>query len=286
MEAAVVMNGRRPRIRPTAVRDGLNRYTMVAAVSTDEKKAATQLARLSVGAGVSTVGFPVSQTAMSGIAELLRLPVHLDWGFPKLGKDVDCGQLEPILKFVDALTVRPSIHPPAFWALIHRLVPLLDELECPSSLFNQLPPMNLQKLVLSDSPADRYDLSGHTIRRVDVSVNEFCGLFPCGAHLPPSIKALGLVDSSLEFDPSVFSIEECCRCFPGLEDLHIIFEDLRAKEDLVAHFKDLWAACLRLRDELDVRGLKRLFFTIKHDCTTLIVRLRFYSTTLPTASKS
>ncbi|KAI6242526.1 hypothetical protein M3Y99_00219200 [Aphelenchoides fujianensis] len=300
METAVVK--RKPQIRAGAsdVRNKLNRFLLLDAMLTDKKKGTTRLVRLAavsraqlaavrrsvsgiklkllepewaleleLGDAAPLVEFPVKQKEMSGIAKLLGVPVHLNLGWNmQPSKNVDVRELERIKHGVNGLTV--SYCGPSFphWKFIKSVAPQLKELVCYSFDLRDFPPLDLEKLYLFAwiSTDDHfYDaLSRHKIRRLDVLMWEVQKDFASNRVLSKSITSLGLVDQYGMANATPASINAFCRRFTALEELHVIGEFQIPKRDVVVHFKKLWAKCLELRDQLNIPGLKRIFFTIKH----------------------
>ncbi|KAI6242444.1 hypothetical protein M3Y99_00230200 [Aphelenchoides fujianensis] len=297
-ESAIVKQ--KPQIRAGAsdVRDKLNRFLLLDAMLTDKKKGVARLVRLAavsraqlaalrrsvsgiklklvepewaleleLGDVAPPVEFPAKQKEMSGIAKLLAVPVHLNLGWNmQPSKNVNVQELERIKDVVNGLTA--SYCGPSFphWRFIKSVAPQLKELVCYSFDLRDFPPLDLEKLYLFAVADDRfYDtLSRHKIRRLDVLMWEVQKDFPSTRFLSKSITSLGLVDQYGMANATPASITAFCRRFTTLEELHVISEFQVPKRDVAAHFKKLWANCLELRDRLNIPGLKRLYFTIKH----------------------
>ncbi|KAI6242369.1 hypothetical protein M3Y99_00237500 [Aphelenchoides fujianensis] len=290
----------KPQIRTGAadVRDKLNRFLLLDAMLTDKKKGSTRLLRLAavsraqleavrrsvrgikfklvepewaleleLGGTAPPVEFSVRQKEMSGIAKLLGVPVHLNLGWNmQPSKNVDVRDLERIKDGVNGLTASYCGPSYPLWKFIKSVAPQLKELVGYSLDLNDFPPMDLEKLYLFAVADDRfYDtLSRHKIRRLDVLMWEVQKDFPSNRVLSESITSLGLVDQYGMANAAPNSINAFCRRFTALEELHVISEFQIPRRDVVAHFKKLWAKCLELRDQLNIPGLKRIFFTIKH----------------------
>ncbi|KAI6242512.1 hypothetical protein M3Y99_00217800 [Aphelenchoides fujianensis] len=300
MEAAVVKP--KPRIR-AAVRDGLNRFCLVdkMKVESDKHEGTTQLKRLALISrahlasvrrsargiqfdhvypewrlqldlriGAPKVVFPVDQTEMRGIVKLLAVPIHAEIGYdPYWYKDAACKELKGIENFVNGLHLRSFSDSSAFPEFVERVAPHLKQLECPPFVLGRLPPLDLEKLVLDFtlSGIDYGQLSRHKVRRLDVPMYEVHrNGYLNGQVLSASISSLGLKASHV-LDLPHEALDAFCRRFPALEELHIFDNNTRRMKELDEHFKKLWTACLELRDQLNVPGLKRFFFTIRHDCT-------------------
>ncbi|KAI6242527.1 hypothetical protein M3Y99_00219300 [Aphelenchoides fujianensis] len=299
MEAAVVKP--KPRIR-AAVRDGLNRFCLVdkMKVESDKHEGTTQLKRLALisrahlasfrrsargiqfdhvypewrpqldlGIGAPKVVFPVDQTEMRGIVKLLAVPIHAEIGYdPYWYKDAACKELKGIENFVNDLHLRSFSDSSAFPEFVECVAPHLKQLECPPFVLGRLPPLDLEKLVLDFtlSGIDYGQLSRHKVRRLDVPMYEIHRHgYLNGQVLSASISSLGLNGSNaINFRHEL--IETFCRRFSALEELHIFVDYTGPMKALDEHFKNLWTACLELRDQLNVPGLKRFFFTFEHDC--------------------
>ncbi|KAI6232670.1 hypothetical protein M3Y99_01002900 [Aphelenchoides fujianensis] len=297
MEAAIVK--RKPRMR-AAVRGGLNRFHLADAMETDETKGAVQsvrlalisrahlasvrrtargikfklrddewLLRLDLRDGAPKIVFPLDQTEMIAIVQLLAVLVHLKFGdYFKAAERVDWAALQAIGKYVNGLAVYEKPRSPAFSAFIRSVAPHLRVLTSTWSVLAQLPPLELERARLYN-PANKFDeLSRHTIRRLEVPVHDLAGR---SGPSSSSIRSLGITHVSNWPDFPYDLVEAFCRRFSSLEDLHIVCEHgarIRPElvRDLTAYFTALWAKCLEIRDRLHVTGLKRLFLTVKHNC--------------------
>ncbi|KAI6230557.1 hypothetical protein M3Y99_01049100 [Aphelenchoides fujianensis] len=291
METPIVKS--KPRIRPTAVRDDLNRYLLVAALSPKQKKVATRLMRLAsisraqlasvrrsfprmrfkvlgadcsmmvdLGLGELNPPFPLSAKQMSAIGRLLSLPVYLSLNASgERQKPVDWEALKQIresplcllVNGLDMWTFPPSA---AFSEFIAAVAPQIEEMSTHSPVLVHMPPLDVDKLFYITGYVDYEVLSRHKVRCLDVSMRDMGHRNPGDGVLSASIKALGL-----EMDPDLSrfpcdSIDRFCRRFPVLEELH---EDDYYVED---YFTFLWGECLKLRNRLNVPGLKRLFFKV------------------------
>ncbi|KAI6181940.1 hypothetical protein M3Y99_01972100 [Aphelenchoides fujianensis] len=297
MEAAVVKQ--KPRIR-AALRDGLNRFCLVGAMETDVKKGAAQLVRLAaisrahlasvrrsaagikfkldrslwrvklnLGLATPKIAFPVGQAEMSAITRLLGVPVHLtfDYCHPSF-ETVDWKELQQIEKQVNTLSVYNKFNSHYFSEFVNNMAPRLKVLHSTWSLLAQFPPLDLEKASIYHSPGDFSEVNRHKILRLDVPVYDIDGYsgFPSNQVVSSSIKAVGIlhVDYAAEFPYD--GIAAFCRCFPSLEDLHIVCDYEKPVPELIVYFTKLWTKCFEIRDRLHVGGLKRLFITVKHDC--------------------
>ncbi|KAI6242390.1 hypothetical protein M3Y99_00239700 [Aphelenchoides fujianensis] len=299
MEAAVV--NRKPRIR-AAVRDGLNRFSLVGAMETDETNGAAQLVRLAaishahlesvrrsavgikyermngkwrlrlhLGLGTPRVVFPVDQAEMVEIIKLLAVPIYFrfdDSWREYIG--VDWMELHQIGKYVNGLGVlHDLVKFPDVCLFIGSVLPRLKVVNSIWSVLERLPPLDLEKARIYGHCGDLSALNRHKILRLDVPVCEV----QCSSELQRnqvislSIKAVGILGIHGCADVPYDSIEAYCRRFPSLEDLHIVCEYWKDVRDLSAYFTALWAKCLEIRDRLHVAGLKRLFIMIKHNCS-------------------
>ncbi|KAI6221803.1 hypothetical protein M3Y99_01535800 [Aphelenchoides fujianensis] len=293
MMAADVPNRLRPRIRPTAVRDGLNRFLLVDAMCTKKKRGPLRLMRLAsvsraqlasvrrtargfefrllrsgptlkldLGVGSSVVEFPVSQPKMGAIALLLRIPLHLDLEWTK---DVDWAEMQRVEEFLNRLTVEPCHESAGKAAFIKRVIPRLQELKCQPYFMKRLPPLDLEKLAFPYGQVDYESLSRHRIHRLDVDRWAFGAHNSSDGILSPTIRSLGLLTdfSRFRWDSDCDAIETFCRRFPSLEELHIDEKHFHVSGDFVENFSELWAACMESRERLKVAGLQRIFVTIK-----------------------
>ncbi|KAI6238347.1 hypothetical protein M3Y99_00696600 [Aphelenchoides fujianensis] len=220
-----------------------------------------------LGLETSIAVFPVDQTEMPRMVQLLNVPVHLAlWREPGEVADAVWTELKQIAPLVHGLTLRSCRHSPAFSEFITSVAPQLNELKGPWIVLSSLPPLKLEKVVLYDDfPVSYAELERHTIHRLDVTMTEAEITFRDNHVISRSIKSLGLVVYRDLFDATLEQINKFCRRFTVLEELHIT-GDLHElfHRNLDVHFKKLWAKCLELRERLAVRGLKRLYFTIKH----------------------
>ncbi|KAI6239256.1 hypothetical protein M3Y99_00600200 [Aphelenchoides fujianensis] len=292
MEAAVVK--KKPKLRPAAVRDGLNRFVLTAAMSKNTKVAATPLFRLAaisraqltsvrrtvreikckpadfgpsleleLGVGASKVEFAAGAEEMSAIAKLLRVPVRLDFGLQDTSDYLTVAQVG---EFVTRLTLSFTPKSPFLLQFIKLVAPQLKQLECSPFALQRFPPLDLEKLVIDRTPVDYEALSRHKIRRLDVCTAEAGRFFPDERVLSASIKSLGLTQSSRAVGPPTDSFAAFCRRFPSLEELHSFGQHLNTD------MTELWARCLELRDQLNIPGLKRLFVTGKHVAVEFFVK--------------
>ncbi|KAI6242525.1 hypothetical protein M3Y99_00219100 [Aphelenchoides fujianensis] len=275
MEEAAVRP--KPQMR-AAVRDGLNRFQLVDAMNREPKNGATKLARLAraargvkfardsfnwrlmlnLGIGAPKVEFPATQTGMREIAKLLDVPIHVDLGATyRSYTGAACKELKGIENLVNGLTI--AYFPPslAFAKFVGRVAPRLKQLEYPSFVLERFPPLDLEKLVLVDEKVYYAPLGRHKVCRLDVPIWEIGRKFTSGRVLSASITSFGLKGNNVLFIHCK-AINAFCRRFSALEEFHISALD--------EHFKKLWAKCLELRDQLNVSGLKRFFFTFEHDC--------------------
>ncbi|KAI6240468.1 hypothetical protein M3Y99_00455300 [Aphelenchoides fujianensis] len=275
-----------------AVRDGLNRFQLVDAMETYEKKGSIRLVRLAaisrahlvsvrrtargikfelkhfvwrlkmdLGIGAPAVDFAVNPKKTVGIAQLLVVPVYLAFD-PMSLKNADLKVLKKLGKFVNCLDLWGWCKSLAFADFIKTVTPQLKELRCYAGFLNRFSPLDLEKLVLHQTPYDYTELNRHKIRRMDVAEHEVYRIFPSNQVLSASITSLGLRAR----DFSHFSLkytETFCRRFTALQELHIIADSQNFSDDFVAQFKQLWAKCLELRDQLNISGLKRFFFKFK-----------------------
>ncbi|KAI6192521.1 hypothetical protein M3Y99_01928600 [Aphelenchoides fujianensis] len=283
MEAAVVKP--KPRIR-AAVRDRLNRFQLVHAAETkgEKNEEFVRLARLAsisraqlasirrsiaklkfrlrddellltlnLGNGAPKTVFTVDQTEMIAIIRLLGVPVHLSFWM-----DVDWKKLESIGRCVNALTVLHDS--PAFSAFVNREAPHLRVLTSKWTLLARLPSLDLERARIYGEFQEDNDLDRHKIHRLDVWLDQV---------ISSSIKSLGLmVPCVIDCATSLYVvIEGFARRFPSLEDLHIVCKYRNDINYFNAYFPYLWEDCLNFRDRLNVPGLKRLFLTIKYDCS-------------------
>ncbi|KAI6238360.1 hypothetical protein M3Y99_00698000 [Aphelenchoides fujianensis] len=298
MEAAVIKS--KPRIG-AAVRDGLNRFCLVEAMETDEKKGLIRLVRLAaisrvhlvsvrrtargikfqlcdedwqlklkLGLGAPKIAFPVDQREMFGIIGLLGVLVHLTFSYDmSTYTSVDWKDLQRVAKYVSALSVYDEADSPDFFAFIDTVAPHLKMLNSTWSLLTRFPPLYLKRARLYDPPYNDFsELNRHKIHRLDVPafVPDHLSEIQSNQIISRSIKASGILHIRNWVDFPYDSIEIFCCCFPSAEDLHIVCEYERSVGDLDAYFTALWAKCLEIRDRLHVAGLKRLFITIKHNC--------------------
>ncbi|KAI6192501.1 hypothetical protein M3Y99_01930500 [Aphelenchoides fujianensis] len=279
-----------PKLRMrTVVRNGVNRFSLLAAMVADERKAGTHIIRLAAIsrthlaafrdavrgiklAGIEYGGFllhldlgPASpmvefavkeRDVVEDMVKLLRVPVHLD---PCWMEDVDWEEWLEIAELVTGLTA-DECECPVFTAFVDRVIPHLKELKCHESYLKRFPPLSLDKLVICDLRVDYEALRRHKIRRLDVRSWEVEREFPPDHVLSTSIKALGISDPSAQLFSSG-SIETFCRRFPALEELHFTGTFSGTEEKLDEHFKQTWSECLKFRDRVDIPSLKRLFFT-------------------------
>ncbi|KAI6220642.1 hypothetical protein M3Y99_01597600 [Aphelenchoides fujianensis] len=289
MEATVVK--KKPQMRPAAVRDGLNRFVLTAAMSTNTK-VATPLLRLAaisraqltsvrrsvrelkckpagfgpsleLDVGASRVEFAAGAQEMSGIAKLLRVPVRLDFGW----RDTfDCLKVAQVGESVTRLTLSFTPKSPFLLQFIKLVAPQLKQLECSPFALQRFPPLDLEKLVIDHTPVDYAALSRHKIRRLDVCTAEAGRHFAEDCVLSASIKSLGLTQSSRAVSPPIESFAAFCRRFPSLEELHSFGQHFDTD------MTNLWARCLKLRDQLNIPGLKRLFVTGKHAAVEFFVK--------------
>ncbi|KAI6240443.1 hypothetical protein M3Y99_00452200 [Aphelenchoides fujianensis] len=220
-----------------------------------------------LGLETSIAVFPVDQTEMPRMVQLLNVPVHLAlWREPGEVPDAVWTELKQIAPLVHGLTLRSCRHSPAFSEFITSVAPQLNELKGPWIVLSSLPPLKLEKVVLYDDfPVSYAALERHTIHRLDVTMTEAEITFRDHHVISRSIKSLGLVVYRDLLDATLEQINKFCRRFTALEELHIT-GDLHElfHRNLDVHFKKLWSKCLELRERLKVRGLKRLYFTIKH----------------------
>ncbi|KAI6242555.1 hypothetical protein M3Y99_00222300 [Aphelenchoides fujianensis] len=285
---------RKPQIR-AAVRDGRNRFVLVDAIETDEKKGPIQLVRLAsisraqlasvrrcarclkfeqdgskwrlrleVGHAATPIVFPVEPRQMSGIVRVVRVPVRLDFGHGYASL-IEWTELEQLAEFVTGLVWRYH-ESSACYKFVNKVTPQLRELECSSSFLERFWPLNLEKLALDGPRIDYSLLARHEVRRLDVPLWEVHRKFPPAQVLSASIRALGLTCVDVRELP-LDKIAAFRRRFPALEDLHIVLDYSGSRTDLSAHFTRLWTKCLEARDRLHVAGLKRLFFVVAHTCT-------------------
>ncbi|KAI6242356.1 hypothetical protein M3Y99_00236200 [Aphelenchoides fujianensis] len=296
MEAAVVKS--KPQMR-AAVRVGLNRFQLVDKMETDMEKGTAQLKRLALisrahlasvrrsargikfeqwehnwrlqldlGIGAPKTTFPATQTEMRGIVKLLAVPIHVDLRYNHYWhKDVACKKLKGVESFVNCLTVRDYSDFAPFGEYNDCVAPHLKQPECPSDALPPFPPLDLERLVFDYTAFGvNYDLlSRYKIRRLDVPMWEITRDFMSDPVLSTSITSLGLnVSNAINFRHEL--IEAFCRRFSALEELHICVDFTGPMKALDEHFTNLWAACLELRDRLNISGFKRLFFTFDHDC--------------------
>ncbi|KAI6242432.1 hypothetical protein M3Y99_00228900 [Aphelenchoides fujianensis] len=294
MEAAVVK--RKPQMR-AAVRDGLNRFHLFDKEEMGNKKPRIRfmrdlsrsigipcrcIARIKfqqfvsewmlelrlkgLGLQMSIVIFFVNQTEMRRMVQLLDVPVHLDlWPRPDEVADPVWQHLKPIESYVNGLTLRSCRGSAVFSEFITSVAPQLKELKGPWVVLPSLPPLDLKKLVLYADHRNNYELlKRHRIHRLDVVMEEAGLVFRDDGVLSSSIKSLGLVVYRDLFDATLEQIQRFCRRFTALEELQITGDLSLSHRNLDVHFKKLWAKCLELRDRLEVPGLKRLYFTIKH----------------------
>ncbi|KAI6234260.1 hypothetical protein M3Y99_00822200 [Aphelenchoides fujianensis] len=289
---------KKPRFRAAGARDGLNRFVLAAAMSTDAEKSAAfrqfnrllaissaQLAavRRSAGGltfkheeeggwrlhwqaavGASAVEFPVDQSEVRRLLKLLCTPVHLDLDFFPWSTREEWANVVDQREFVSRLTVNRIPDLRVLRDFVAELAPNLREFECFSNVLERLPPLKLQKLVVHDWSEFNYSLLNcHQVERLDVPMVEVLREFPDDQVLSASLKSLGLLFVGGSFDFPQASIGSFCRRFPSLEDLHVDIHSWTVRHDLDAHFEEEWARCLELRDRLDVPHIKRLFFTVK-----------------------
>ncbi|KAI6219339.1 hypothetical protein M3Y99_01662300 [Aphelenchoides fujianensis] len=303
MMAAEVPNWPRPRIRPTAVRDGLNRFLLIDAMCTKKKTGPLRLMRLAsgsraqlasarrtargfefrlvrtgptlkldLGVGSSVVEFPVSQQKMSAIARLLRIPLHLDL---ECAKHVDWEEMQRVEEFLDSVTIGPRQKSPGKAAFINRVLPRLQELKCHAYFVKRLPPLALEKLVLRDERANYLDfesLSRHRIQRLDVDRWAVNTRLPPDRVLSPTVKSLSLVTAFSRYPWHLDSdaVKTFCGRLPALEELHVESNLHNPARDFVEYFSELWTECVDFRERLNVPGLKRIFVTTK-------LKFSFYS---------
>ncbi|KAI6240449.1 hypothetical protein M3Y99_00452800 [Aphelenchoides fujianensis] len=261
----------KPRMR-AAVRNGMNRFSLLAAMMADERKAGTHIIRLAaisrthlaalrnavrgiklegikyggfllhlnLGPASPTVEFAVKEKdVVEDMVKLLRVPVHLD---PYWMEDVDWEEWLQIAELVNGL-IADDCKCPIFSEFLERVIPHLKELECSGCFLERFPPLDLDKLVISGLGIDYEVVRRHKIRRLDVSIWEIEREFPTDHVLSTSIKALGLSDPSVQ-QLSSGAIEAFCRRFPALEDLHFTGTLFGTKETLNEHFKQTWSECL------------------------------------------
>ncbi|KAI6238296.1 hypothetical protein M3Y99_00708200 [Aphelenchoides fujianensis] len=293
MEAAVVK--RKPRIR-AAVRNGLNRFCLVNEMETDKRKGAAQLVRLALisrahlesvrrsargikfkeddhkwrlrlecGLGTPKIIFPVDLTEMIGIISLLEVPVHL-----KFSTDVvDWKELQRIEQHVNGLTVYDYFGSPEFAAFIGSVSSHLNVLQSTWSVLARLPALSLERARLWHPPSDFNELNRHKIRRLELPLSVLYDRLDLQSNqrISSSIRSLCIMHVHCWAPFPYDTIEAFCRRFSGLEDLHISCKYNGWLLVPGAYFTELWAKCLEMRDRLHVAGLKRLFLTIKHDCT-------------------
>ncbi|KAI6239943.1 hypothetical protein M3Y99_00528000 [Aphelenchoides fujianensis] len=291
METAVVK--RKPRLRAGAsdAPDKLNRFLLVDAMRADKTKGAAQLVRLASisraqlasvrrlaagikfeldgekwrlkleqGFGTPPILFVLSQKEMCGVAELLAVSLSLALD-PAFLKSVDWEELKRTENFVNGVVLYDTPKSPDLLEFIGRVAVQLKELECDASYLKRSPPFDLDKLVLHGPRVDYKALGRHKIRRLDVPMWELGRNHSADLVLPASITSLGLVEHLSLFNASPDAVNEFCRRFPALEDLHLIGSFRITAQDLVTHFKDVWAKCLELRDRLVFPGLRRIFFS-------------------------
>ncbi|KAI6234234.1 hypothetical protein M3Y99_00819400 [Aphelenchoides fujianensis] len=299
MEATVVKP--KPRIRAAAVRDGLNRFFQIHAMQTGEKKTPLQLVRLAVasraqlasvrrhvpvlkftlwssgwhwfmpdvGLGSAAGRVAVRPNEMSGIVNLIRVPVHLLIVDTRGLVRVDWEEIKQIEEFVSGLDLREDPHQfPALSQFINKVTLQLKKLECSTDVLNLFPPLDLDKLQLYGTDGLDEALSRHTIRRLDVYANAAVHKSLSEQFFLSSIKALGLIDYMGLLDVPAEAINAFCRRFPELEDLHLIVHRTEERTLVQDPFQKQWAHLLWLRDQLNIPSLKRLFFSIKDDCTS------------------
>ncbi|KAI6242475.1 hypothetical protein M3Y99_00213600 [Aphelenchoides fujianensis] len=198
---------------------------------------------------------------MRRIIKLLDVPIHVDLGTTYQSYKDACKELKESSNLVNGLTLRDFSESPAFAEFVEGVAPNLKQLECLSSVLARFPPLDLERV-------DYARLSRHKIRQLDVPIWEIGREFADGQVLSPSITSLGINDhNALNFRHEL--IEAFCRRFPALEELHISVDSTGAISVPDEHYKKLWTACLELRDQLNVPGLKRFFFAIQYDCTFL-----------------
>ncbi|KAI6225190.1 hypothetical protein M3Y99_01369000 [Aphelenchoides fujianensis] len=298
MEAAVVK--RKPQMR-AAVLDGLNRFQLVDAMETDEKKGSIRLVRLAsissaqlasvrrttrklkfhwtgrnwllrmnFGLNAPKIVFSVDQTEMIGIIQLLGMPVHLKIGeYWERLENVDWEGLQQTEQYVNSLTVYKYYDSLEFSAFISSVSSQLKMLSSTWSVLAQLPPLDLKRARLYEPFGDFNELNRHKIHRLEVPAHflYYHLKLKTNQGIFSSIKSLGIVHIRDSADFPYDSIEAFSRRFPSLEDLHIVCEYREDVWVLKDYFTVLWAKCLEIRDRLHALSLKRLFLTIKHDCT-------------------
>ncbi|KAI6232646.1 hypothetical protein M3Y99_01000300 [Aphelenchoides fujianensis] len=299
MEAALVKS--KPRIR-AAVRDGLNRFLLVGKMETesDKHEGTIQLKRLALisrvhlaslrrsargikfkqkgcewrlqldfGIGAPEFVSSADHAEMRGIVKLLAVPIHVDLDISHRSyTNAACKELKGIENFVNGLTLRSFPESPPFAEFVESVIARLKHLKCPPFVFKRFPLLDLEKLVLIDfaSRVDYEIVGRHQIRRLDVSMWEIHRNFTSGQVLSASITSLGLnVSNAIDFHHEL--IEAFCRRFSALEELYINVDFTDPMKNLDEHFKNLWTASLKLRNELNMPRLKRFFFTFEHDCT-------------------
>ncbi|KAI6239861.1 hypothetical protein M3Y99_00518000 [Aphelenchoides fujianensis] len=288
----------KPRLRAAGARDGLNRFVLAAAMSTEAENPAVflqfnrllaissaQLAavRRSAGGltfkheeeggwrlhwqaafGASVVEFPIDQTEVCRLLKLLRTAVHLDLDFFPWFTREEWTDVVEQKEFVSRLTVNRFPDLRVLREFVADLAPNLREFECFSNVLEHLPPLTLQKLVVHDrSEFDYKLLNCHQVKRLDVSMVEVLREFPEDQVLSASLKSLGHLFVGGSFDFPIDSIGAFCRRFPSLENVHVSIHSWTVRHDLDAHFEEEWARCLELRDRLDALTIKRLSFTVK-----------------------
>ncbi|KAI6234278.1 hypothetical protein M3Y99_00824200 [Aphelenchoides fujianensis] len=231
-----------------------------------------------VGLGSAAGRVAVSPTEMSGIAKLLRVPVHLLIVDTRGLVHVDWEEMKEVEEFVNGLDLRENPH--QFLVLsqfINKVTPQLKKLECSTDVLNHFPPLELNKLQLYGTDGLHEALSRHSIRRLDVYANAVLRavhapqpttIHPLEQLFSPSIKSLELIDYMGLLDVPAETIDVFCRRFPELEDLHLTVHRTEERTLVQDPFQKQWAHLLRLRDRLNIPGLKRLFFVIKDDCTS------------------
>ncbi|KAI6239883.1 hypothetical protein M3Y99_00520700 [Aphelenchoides fujianensis] len=200
---------------------------------------------------------------MGAIAQLLRIPLHLDleWAL-----DVDWEEMKRVEEFLYSMNVGHDHRSKQKAAFIKRVARRLQELKCNAYLMKRLRPLNLEKLVVKDERVDCEYLGRHNIHRLDVKWWAAHNVrFSPDRVLSPTIKSLGLLTdySVYKWNLNCDAIEAYCRRFPALEELHISSNIFNNTEDFVEYSLKLWTTLVDFRERVNVPGLKRIFVTLK-----------------------
>ncbi|KAI6240483.1 hypothetical protein M3Y99_00457000 [Aphelenchoides fujianensis] len=247
MEAAIFKP--KPRMR-AAVRDGLNRFQLVDKMETadDKHEGTTQLKRLALVSRAHLTAVRRLAAASKFILDRCawRVNMELGIGASKSAFSADQTEMRAIIELLG--------------------VPVYLKFGCCIRTSKDIDWHELQQIGKYD---DYSELNRHKIRRLDVPVYELDDYSGSESNqvISASIKSLGILHIS---DWAAFpydSIEAFSRRFPSLEDLHIVCKHEEQVQDLRAYLKALWTKCLEIRDRMHVAPLKRLFITIKHDCS-------------------